>query len=283
VNWGDEEVCYEYQSRIACSIVCYNQCYYSYDQEMQTAEYNKLCGFGISETIRILDDDDGDCGTGDEVDSFTLEGIGTPSVSRPLPLVAGTYEICTENDTLIDMVEVENCAGPECKILIPTNLFTVYENSNDDLENITVEADPSDDGNYALSLLQWNYDHSATSPAPASLSVPASVSVSSGSGTFAVSATSPQPIDGENHWINIIIKAEKGGISCEAAFDYDIRMKGDLNNNGTFESADVQRVINIILEVPPPATDYESWAADLDDNENIDICDVQLAINKFLE
>ena len=283
-NWGDEEVCYEYQSRIACSIVCYNQCYYSYDQETQTAAYDKRCGFGISETIRILESDDGNCGTGSEVDSFTLKGVGTPSVSRPLPLDAGIYELCA-GTALIDMIEVENCTGPECKILLPTNLLTVIENIDENLENIEVETDSLNDGNYTLSLFQWNYDHSATSPAPTSLSIPASVSVSSGSGTFNLSATTPQPVGDENHWINITIRAERqgGGPICEAALDYDVRMKGDVNDNGVIEVADIQREINMILEVPPPANSYESWAGDFDDSEIIDICDVQLTINRFLE
>ena len=73
-----------------------------------------------------------------------------------------------------------------------------------------------------------------------------------------------------------------GGPTCEAAFYYDVRMKGDVNNNGVIEVADIQREINIILEMPPQATDYESWAGDCDDNESIDICDVQLTINRFL-
>ena len=64
--------------------------------------------------------------------------------------------------------------------------------------------------------------------------------------------------------------------------NYDIRMKGDVNDNGVIEVADIQREINIILEVPPPATDYESWAGDCDGNASINISDVQLTINRFL-
>ena len=146
-----------------------------------------------------------------------------------------------------------------------------------------METDAPNEGSYTLFLLQWNYDHSVTSPAPASLSVPTTVSVLEGSGTFDLSATSPQPVDGENHWINVTIRAVKGDVTCEAALDYDVRMKGDVNDNGVIEVADIQREINIILEVPPPATSYESWAGDFDDSESIDISDVQLTINRFLE
>jgi len=57
--------------------------------------------------------------------------------------------------------------------------------------------------------------------------------------------------------------------------------KGDVDGNDDINTADVQLIINFILEVPP-APDYcELWAADCDDNDNVNICDVQLAINKF--
>jgi hypothetical protein len=59
--------------------------------------------------------------------------------------------------------------------------------------------------------------------------------------------------------------------------------KGDVDDNGDINSGDIQKIINIILEVPPLPTYCEYWAGDCDNNKNINVCDVQIAINKFLE
>ena len=102
LNWGDEEICYEYQNRIACSIKCYNTCYYSYDSENHTASYEKWCGYGINETVTLRD---GDCETGNVLDSFTLEGVGTASMNRSLPLTSGTYGICAGSTPVGEVVQ----------------------------------------------------------------------------------------------------------------------------------------------------------------------------------
>jgi hypothetical protein len=59
--------------------------------------------------------------------------------------------------------------------------------------------------------------------------------------------------------------------------------KGDVNDNETIEVGDIQRIINIILEIPPSPTYCEFWAGDSNSDQTINVCDVQLAINKFLE
>jgi hypothetical protein len=59
--------------------------------------------------------------------------------------------------------------------------------------------------------------------------------------------------------------------------------KGDVDGDEDYDSTDVQMIINFILEVPP-AFDYcEFWAADCDDNGGINVCDVQIGINKAME
>ena len=45
---------------------------------------------------------------------------------------------------------------------------------------------------------------------------------------------------------------------------------------------DVLRVINIILEIEPPPTEDELWAADCDGSGSIDILDVVGIINVIL-
>ena len=58
--------------------------------------------------------------------------------------------------------------------------------------------------------------------------------------------------------------------------------KGDVNGDEDINVSDVQKIINFILEVPPPPTDEEFWAADCNDDYDITVSDAQLAINKIL-
>jgi len=46
---------------------------------------------------------------------------------------------------------------------------------------------------------------------------------------------------------------------------------------------DEGKLTNFILEVPPAFDYYEFWAADCDDNGDINVCDVQIGINKAME
>jgi hypothetical protein len=45
---------------------------------------------------------------------------------------------------------------------------------------------------------------------------------------------------------------------------------------------DVIRAVNIILELPPPPTDYELWAADFSDDGEVNILDVVGIVNTIL-
>jgi Tol biopolymer transport system component len=51
-------------------------------------------------------------------------------------------------------------------------------------------------------------------------------------------------------------------------------MKGDINRDGDIDIHDIVRAVNIILEVDPPPTEYELWAADCNGDGDIDIVDV---------
>jgi len=59
--------------------------------------------------------------------------------------------------------------------------------------------------------------------------------------------------------------------------------KGDVDGVGGIDSVDVQKIIYFILEIPPILTDCEFWAADCNNNGEINVCDVQIGINKVLE
>ena len=58
--------------------------------------------------------------------------------------------------------------------------------------------------------------------------------------------------------------------------------KGDVNEDETINVSDVQLIINIFLEVPPLPTDRQFWAADCDNDKSITVADIQIAINKIL-
>ena len=90
-------------------------------------------------------------------------------------------------------------------------------------------------GDYSLTLERWHDDdHEDDSYLPLSLQVQSEITgVDAGSSSvpfeidFNINANSPQPEGGEIHWDNVIIKAVNGSVSCEAIFDYDIRVDTD--------------------------------------------------------
>ena len=50
--------------------------------------------------------------------------------------------------------------------------------------------------------------------------------------------------------------------------------KGDVNCDGEIDELDLYRAADIILEIPPPPTEYELWAADCNDDGEIDVLDL---------
>ncbi len=54
---------------------------------------------------------------------------------------------------------------------------------------------------------------------------------------------------------------------------------GDLNQDGEVNILDIMRTLSIYLENPPPPTDYELNAADVNADSTIDMADVILEIN----
>jgi hypothetical protein len=214
--WNHEEVCYEYQNRIACSIKCYNTCYYSYDSETHTSTYEKWCGYTISEPLTLKD-----AQTGDTLDTFTLDGVGTASMNRSLPLSAGTYEIYAGSTPVGDVLNVASASGNKCRILIPQSLYEVTRGVNETLSGITLESDVN--GAYTLSLERRDENQNPILPfSPSSLQVASPVTVTGGSGTFNLNAVNPQPVGLRNFWANLVIKAAGPSVSCEAAFDYSV-------------------------------------------------------------
>lgn len=59
--------------------------------------------------------------------------------------------------------------------------------------------------------------------------------------------------------------------------------KGDVNCDGTINIFDVVRVVNIILGLPPPPTEYELWAGDCNEDDNVNILDVVCIVNLILD
>ena len=60
-------------------------------------------------------------------------------------------------------------------------------------------------------------------------------------------------------------------------------VKGDLDQDGDFDLFDVLHLVDIVLDLPPPATPYELWAGDMDDDEDQDLFDVLALVDKVLE
>ncbi len=223
-NWAEIEVCYEYQNRIDCNIACYNDCKSTYNQETYTSYYEKRCGFVIHEPITVKTDAGNDC-EGSSLGEYELTGAGTAAISIPLPLAAGSYDICA-GTTLIETVTVQSCGEPVCTISIPTNSFLADRGIDSSLSVTLSNIDAG--GQYDLTLKRWEDDeHTIPLDIPISLNVPAQTSVAeNGSISFDLDTTNPQDEDGQSHWANIIIKAVKEvepAVSCKAAFDFDIR------------------------------------------------------------
>jgi polyhydroxybutyrate depolymerase len=59
--------------------------------------------------------------------------------------------------------------------------------------------------------------------------------------------------------------------------------KGDVTDDGQIDVTDAIRVVNIILEIDPPPTDFELWAADCNTDGTIDILDILGIIGVILK
>jgi cyclomaltodextrinase len=64
--------------------------------------------------------------------------------------------------------------------------------------------------------------------------------------------------------------------------DPDFSTKGDVNGDLSINVIDVIRVVNIILELPPEATEYELWAADFNEDGVVNVLDVVEIVNEIL-
>ena len=59
--------------------------------------------------------------------------------------------------------------------------------------------------------------------------------------------------------------------------------KGDLDNDGDWDIFDILRLVEIVLENPPPPSQYELCAADMDEDGDQDIFDIMMCVDKVLE
>jgi hypothetical protein len=239
--------------------------------------------------------DDGDCLTGEVVDTFTLEGIGTAAINRGLPLAAGTYKICTEDNTLVgEMVEVELSGEDKCRIMIPASTFIVSQGEESVvLENIKVEADLA--GTYLLSPLFRRDENQEPleDGVPASLVLPPpEVSVTGDSvpysGTFDLSALNPQPVGGENYWMNVIIEAKhetEETVVCEAGFDYEILLapndcQADTNYDCKVNLTDLVTMKGEFLR--NDCSRGNPCQADCNDDDKVNLTDLVVMKSEFL-
>jgi hypothetical protein len=101
------------------------------------------------------------------------------------------------------------------------------------------------------------------------------------SATFDITATNPQPEEGETHWDNIIIKAAD---SCEAIFDYDISCENecqcDFDDDGNVYPSDLSVFLGEYgrtdcLTTPPPCE------ADFDDDGNVYPSDLSVFLGEY--
>ena len=79
------------------------------------------------------------------------------------------------------------------------------------------------------------------------------------------------------------------GVPAWAGFDeIDISSpasgtKGDMEPDGDLDLFDVLRLVDIVLEVPPPPTSHELWAGDMDADGDVDLFDILALVDKVLE
>ena len=62
-----------------------------------------------------------------------------------------------------------------------------------------------------------------------------------------------------------------------------IGAKGDMEPDGDWDLFDILRLVDIVLDVPPPPSVYETWAGDMDDDGDHDLFDILALVDKVLE
>lgn len=63
-------------------------------------------------------------------------------------------------------------------------------------------------------------------------------------------------------------------------FEEDLGVKGDANNDGDVDVADIVYIVNYIME--KPANDFNFANADMDEDGSIDVADITLVVNKIM-
>jgi len=53
--------------------------------------------------------------------------------------------------------------------------------------------------------------------------------------------------------------------------------------DGDHDLFDILRLVDIVLEVPPPPTPYEEWAGDIDSDGDQDLFDILALVDLVLE
>ena len=232
--------CLEWETRCdatgyqnACGADCADQCAANWDAATTTTFFTAPCGFSINDVIQVRDSDGGQCG-GTVRATRTLTGAGTVATNIALPLDPGTYDICI-NGNLIQTVTVEACPQPACAIQVPANVWQLMIGVDMDLA-ITIATSDGAGGTYTLTLHRYEDDsHTTTLPLPPFVTVdPSSVTVANSSSAGAIlKATNPQPVNGQDHWPGLIIRAtgpDDGSgqpIVCEAVVHVELVCKRD--------------------------------------------------------
>jgi hypothetical protein len=215
LDW--ESVC-ETQTLVTdCDVSCFDQCEQNFNPVTHTSTYTQACGQPIAETLELRQGTDS-C-TGALVETYFLSGVGTAGIGLNAPLIPGTYVLCLGGE-VIKSFEIQSC-GSRCRVRLQSNEWLLTAGLNGTFV-VEVESAAAG-GTYSVSLNRFEDNaHTVPLPVPGFLSGPAAVAVPDvGAASFPLTATNPQPVDGQTHWSNVIVRVE-GPAICEAPFDVTI-------------------------------------------------------------